>query len=360
MTNSETQHSLDRQAVLAIDASAQIDDILAMPDHIEDALWRAESAMLAPSAEPVDALIVCGMGGSAIGADLAVALAGDRIRRPVQVVRGYDLPAWAGPRTAVLCSSYSGNTEETLSCYEQAVAAGAPVYVVSSGGTISEQAHAAGLPVIGLPGILLPRCAVAYGVVGTIEAGIAAGVFDPALRTELAAAAAPLRELAAAWAPDAEDGAAPKRLARAADGELTITYGAGLTAPVAYRWACQINENADQPAMHAVLPEANHNEICWWGAASAPGPRVAWLLRDSGQHERVRRRIEFTAETLRAAGAAVETIDTQGQTAADRLFSAVLLGDLISLNLAVLRGVDPSPMPAIDNLKVRLGRPAIT
>lgn len=353
----ETTHSLSREDVLTVDTAAQIDDILAMPDHIEDALWRAESAMLAPATEPADALVVCGMGGSAIGADLAIALAAGRTRRPVVVLRGYDLPSWAGPRTAVLCSSYSGNTEETLSCHRQAEALGAPIYVVSSGGELSERAHVAGTPVIGLPGILLPRCAVAYGVVGTIEVGIAAGVFDPAIRAELAAAPGPLRELASAWSPDAADDAPPKRMARLADGALTITYGAGLTAPVAYRWACQINENAEQPAMHAALPEANHNEICAWGDATAPRPSVAWLLRDRDQHERVKLRIDYTAEALTAAGARAEVIDTIGETAADRIFGGVLLGDLLSLYLAVLRGVDPSPMPAIDNLKDRIGRP---
>lgn len=351
-TETET---LNRERVLAVDTAAQIDDILAMPDHITDALWRAESAMMAPAA--ASSLVVCGIGGSAIGADLAVALCGDATVRPFTVLRGYDLPAWVGPETAVLCSSYSGNTEETLSAYRQAVERGANVYVVSSGGLLSELAHDAGQPVIGLPGILQPRASIAYGIVSAIEIGIVTGVVDRAMRDQLAAAAGPLREQATSWSPEAGDEVLPKRLAREARGRLTVTYGAQLTAPVAYRWKCQINENAKLPAWNAALPESNHNEINSWEGAGETGRQLAWFLRDAGQHERVRRRIEINAEIVAGSGADAEIIDTAGETAAERLFSSILLGDLVSLYLAVLRGVDPSPVPVIEGLKDRLGRP---
>lgn len=356
MTMTTENDTLNRERVLAIDMAAQIDDILAMPDHITDALWRAESAMMAPA--EASSLVVCGIGGSAIGADLAVALCGDELARPISVLRGYDLPAWVGSETAVLCCSYSGNTEETLSAYNQAVERGSRVFVASSGGLLSELAHDAGQPVIGLPGILQPRASIAYGVTSAIEIGIVTGIVDSALRGQLAAAAGALRDLTARWSPDAAEDALPKRLAREARGRLTVTYGARLTAPVAYRWKCQINENAKLPAWSATLPESNHNEINSWQGAGETGQQLAWFLRDAGQHERVRRRIELNAEIVTAAGAAAEIIDSVGETPAERLFSSVLLGDLTSLYLAVLRGVDPSPVPVIEGLKDRLGRPA--
>ncbi|MBI4898651.1 MAG: bifunctional phosphoglucose/phosphomannose isomerase [Actinobacteria bacterium] len=349
------QNPLSRDDVLAVDAAALVDDILAMPDHIEDAIWRAESAMLRPS--PSEALVICGMGGSAIGADLAVAALGETIDKPVCISRGYDLPSWVGPRHAAIFSSYSGNTEETLSCYEQATTRGVPAYVVSSGGMISEQAHSAGVPVIGLPGILQPRASVGYGVVSVLEIGIATGVVNAAVRADLAAASSLLRELVAEWGPDTPADALPKQMARDAQAGVTITYGAQLTAPVAYRWKCQINENAKLTAASAELPEANHNEINGW-QNRALNPRVAWLLRDAGQHERVRARIELTAEAVAEAGAQTQIIDTRGASPLERLFSAVLLGDLVSLYMAVLAGVDPSPVPLIEGLKDRLGRPA--
>ena len=138
-----------------------LDDVLAIPDHLRDALWRVESARL----EPAEAagLMVCGMGGSAIGGDLAAAALGDRLTRPLVTVRGYELPSWATPEWTVLCSSYSGNTEETLACFAAAEALGARRHRRQHRRRRwSSGAREAGVPVIGLPGICQPRAAVAY------------------------------------------------------------------------------------------------------------------------------------------------------------------------------------------------------
>ena len=139
-----------------------IDDVLAIPDHLLDALWRLESARL----EPADAagVMVCGMGGSAIGGDLAAAALGDRLTRPLITVRGYELPSWVTPEWTLLCSSYSGATEETLACFAAGEALGARRIVASTGGPLVEAARQAGVPVVGLPGIFAPRAAVAYMV----------------------------------------------------------------------------------------------------------------------------------------------------------------------------------------------------
>jgi glucose/mannose-6-phosphate isomerase len=347
--------SLGSAEIAAVDTSGMLGDILAMPDHIEDAIWRAESAMLEP-ARSGGAIVVCGMGGSAIGADLAAAIAAPDAARPFATVRGYDLPSWVGERDVVVLSSYSGATEETLSCFEQARDRGAQLYVVSSGGPLSEAAHRAGIPVIGLPGIFQPRVAVAYGVVAVLEIAIANGIVPATLRTELGAAATLLRELGGRWTADAED-ALPKRLAREAYGRLPVIYGAGLTEPVAYRWRCQINENAKRPAWSAALPEANHNEICAWEGASEVTEHAAWFLADSGQHPRIAERMRIASQIASGHRARTETIAGVGDSRAERLFSLVLLGDLVSLNLAVLHGVDPTPVPLIEDLKDRLGRP---
>lgn len=344
--------TLDSTGIKAVDTAGMLGDILAMADHIPDASWRAESAFLEPGS--ASALVVCGMGGSAIGADLAAAVIGRSAKRPLVTNRGYDLPAWVGEGHAVVLSSYSGSTEETLSCFNQAKDSGANLYVVSSGGVLSEQAHAAGIPVIGLPGIFKPRAAVAYGVVAVIEIAIANGVADASLRDDLVAASELLRELAAEWGPDADD-ALPKRLAREAYGRLPVVYGADLTLPVAYRWRCQINENAKFPAWSAGLPEANHNEICAWDGSAELTETAAWFLADSDQHPRIAERIRINSEIAARHHARTETLTGRGESRAERLFSLVLLGDLISLYLAVLRGVDPSPVAPIEELKDQLG-----
>lgn len=320
-----------------------LDDILAIPDHLRDALWRVESARL----EPGDAagLMVCGMGGSAIGGDLAAAAFGDRLARPLLTVRGYGLPSWATPEWAVLCSSYSGSTEETLACFEAAAALGARRLVASTGGELVDGARKSGVPVIGLPGILpAPRTAVAYMLVAAAEVAALAGV-GPGLRTEIDAAADFLA---------AESGRLQERAAEIAGrlGEGTpVIAGADLTAPVARRWKTQINENAKRPAFFSELPEANHNEICGWeGDAFA-----AVLLEDSDQHPRERRRFELTAEQIGASGAEAIRLEADGETRVARLLWGVMLGDLVSLKLAEKRGVDPLPVEAIEDFKVALG-----
>ncbi|MBJ7354835.1 MAG: bifunctional phosphoglucose/phosphomannose isomerase [Thermoleophilaceae bacterium] len=347
-------NALDSAGIAAVDAAGLLGDILSIPDHISDAMWRAESAMLEPGS--ADSLVVCGMGGSAIGADLAAAVIGSAATKPIVTNRSYDLPSWVGEGDAIVLSSYSGSTEETLSCFEQARGSGAKLYVISSGGLISEIAHAEGIPVIGLPGIFQPRAAVAYGVVSVIEIAIANGIAPSSIRKDLEAAAELLRGLAGEWGADSDE-SHPKRLARQAFGRLPIVYGADLTAPIAYRWKCQINENAKRPAWSAELSEANHNEICGWEGASESGGNAAWFLTDADQNERTAERVRITSEIASSHGARSEIIPSIGDTRAERLFSLVLLGDLMSFYLAVLHGVDPSPVPLIENLKDQLGRP---
>lgn len=349
-----SENALDSAGIAAVDAAGLIGDILAIPDHISDAMWRAESAFLEPGS--ANALVVCGMGGSAIGADLAAAIIGPAATRPIATNRDYSLPPWVGEGDAIVLSSYSGSTEETLSCFEQAKESGARLYVVSSGGPISEAAHAAGIPLIGLPGIFQPRAAVAYGVVAVAEIAIANGIAPASLRKDFSAAADLLRKLGTEWAPDADDSLA-KRLAREAYGRIPVIYGSGVTDPVAYRWKCQINENAKRPAWSASLSESNHNEICGWEGASELAEHAAWFLLDRDQNPRIAERARINSEIASSHRGRAEQIETIGESRAERLFSLVLLGDLMSLYLGVLHGVDPSPVPLIENLKDQLGRP---
>jgi glucose/mannose-6-phosphate isomerase len=324
-----------------------IDDVLAIPDQLRDALWRIESARL----EPGDSagVMVCGMGGSAIGADLAAAALGDRLTRPLVTVRGYELPSWATPEWTVLCSSYSGQTEETLACFAAAEALGARRMVVSTGGALVDDAREAGLPVVGLPGIFQPRAAVAYMFATAAEVAALAGA-APRVHTEIDAAAAFLeRELEDLQARAAE-------IAAQLEGTVPVIHGADLTAPVARRWKTQVNENAKVPAFFTELPEADHNELCGWEAAE--GRFAAVFLEDSDQHPRERRRFELTAAAVAANGAAAVRVETLGETRVARLFWATMLGDLVSLELARARGVDPLPVEAIERLKEAMARPS--
>ena len=254
-----------------------LEDVLAIPDHLRDALWRVDSARIAPA--EAAGLFVCGMGGSAIGGDLAAAALGDRLRHPLLTIRDYGLPSWAGPEWAVLCSSYSGETEETLSCFEAAGDLGARRIVASTGGALVELARPAEVPVIGLPGLLpAPRVGVAYMLVCAAEVAALTGV-APRMADEVEAAAGFLEQRTEELRTRA------KEIAASLEGALPIVYGADLTGPVAQRWKTQINENAKLPSFFVALPEADHNDICGWDGVPATGARaVAVMLEDGGQH----------------------------------------------------------------------------
>jgi glucose/mannose-6-phosphate isomerase len=315
-----------------------IDDVLGIPDHLRDALWRVESARL----EAADAagLMVSGMGGSAIGADLAAAALGDRLTKPLLTVRGYALPSWATPEWTVLCSSYSGNTEETLACFDAAAALGARRVVASTGGALVDRARAAAVPVVGLPGIFQPRAAVAYFVVVAAEIAALAGI-APRIHTEIDAAAAFLAEQADELQFQA------KEIAALIAGAVPVIYGADATAPVARRWKTQVNENAKFPAYWGELPEADHNEIVGWSGAAGDERPAAILLEDRDQHPRVARSFEVTAAAIAANAAAVVRVESAGETRIARILWTTMLGDLVSLELARQRGVDPVPIEPI-------------
>ena len=206
-----TAPTLDSAAVAGCDPTGQAAEILDLAAHLRDAIWRVDSATMRPVDAP-GGLIVAGMGGSGIGGRLARAAIGPRARRPITIVGGYALPSWAGPHTLVLCSSYSGATEETLSCYDHAADLGAPRLVATTGGALAECARRDGVPVIPLPGGFQPRAAVGYAFVAALEAATLAGV-APSLRGEIEAAAVVVERLAAEWGPDGPPDGPAKALA---------------------------------------------------------------------------------------------------------------------------------------------------
>jgi glucose/mannose-6-phosphate isomerase len=341
---------LDAAACAAVDSTGQIGEALGLSEHLRDALWRVDSAGIA-RLEASGGLIVAGMGGSSVGGRLAAGALGPRLRRPLALAMGYDIPSWIGRETLVLCSSYSGSTEEALATYDAAKEAGAPRIVATTGGPLAQRARADGVPVVPLPGGFQPRAAVGYSLVTALEAAALCGA-APSLRGEVEGAAALAAELAREWGPGgAEDGDA-KRIARSLHGTIPVITGAGLTASVAYRWKCQINENAEQPAFASKLPEHDHNEIVGWAGAERRVSAV--FLEDPQAGERVAHRTDVTADIAAEGAAVVERVSARGETRLERLVSLVLLGDLVSLYMAVLRGVDPVSVRAIEVLKERL------
>jgi len=321
-----------------------LEDVLDIPNHIRDALWRVETAHLKPRSS--SGFLVCGMGGSAIGAELARGAIGDRLTGPLVVVRSYRLPHWVTEDWAVLASSYSGDTEETLSSFEAAGEVGTQRWAAGTGGRLGVLARENNIGMVGLPGMFQPRVTVAYMTVVAMCTAHLAGV-APDLRKELEEAASYLdscKERLQGLALELADGINETPI---------VVHGAELTTPVARRWANQFNENAKQLSFAAEIPEANHNLMEAWSKGT--GGLGAIFLNDSGQSPREHRRMELTAETISGTGAPVFSVKTEGETRTERLFWAVMLGDLVSVAVAEKRGIDPLPVHEIENFKRRLG-----
>lgn len=324
---------------------SMLDDVLAQPHQLGDALWRVEAADV-PKRDLDGGLVVCGMGGSAVGGDLAAAAIGPRAVRPVRTVRGYALEAWVGEDTLVLCASYSGSTEETLACFEAAGACGAHRVALTTGGELAERARAEDVPVIGVPSGLQPRAAVAYMTVGVLECASLCGA-GPPLREEIEGAADVLAKLG-------NDRSEAGEIAAVLSGTVPVVHGAGLTAAPAWRWKTQLNENAKMAAFASELPEANHNEIEGWAAGRRVAPFSAAVLFAPGLHPRLRLRAEATAELLERGGVPVVRAQARGGSPVAEVLSLVMLGDLVSLELAALAGTDAVPVDAIERFKTAL------
>lgn len=348
--------------VAAYDRSDMLGAIAGLPQQLLDGYAMARERLAGaffgtfpaiPPAEP-DGVAICGMGGSAIGADLILACLTD-LGVPAAVVRGYELPPWVGPETLVVVVSYSGETEESLACAGGARARGCAPVCVAAGGSLAAFAAAEGLPCVLVPGGGQPRASVGYLSMPLLATLEAAG-----LCSEHAADVAGAADLLAAdnevLGPDSDDASNPaKALARRLEGRLAVVYGAGPTVPVARRWKGQVNENAKAPAFFNELSELDHNEIMGW--TSQPHTTAATLalfLGDESLDPRLARRAELTAREYESLGVATEQVASRGASRLGRLFSLVQLGDYASFYLALLYGVDPTPVDAIERFKDRL------
>lgn len=356
MTESSVIDPLSPDALRAADPHDILADALSLPDQLRDAVWKVESAGLTPWDSP-GGLVIAGMGGSGIGGALAIAAIGDEATRPIAIAQGYELPSWTTPDTTVLCISYSGGTEETLACYEAAGVIGARRVVATTGGDLGALARRDGVPVLPIAGGLQPRAALGYVFAAAIEVAGLCGV-APRRTPELDVAAAHLEELVAAWGPGAPADSEAKTLARQLIGTTPLIYGAGPTRAVAYRWKCQLNENAKVHAFSHGLPELDHNELMGWERAGELGRFAAIFLADDDLHPRVQERIDVTRALIEDQAAVAVVVPSRSGTGVERLLALALLGDLVSIYLAALTGVDPSAIAGIDELKARLGRTA--
>jgi glucose/mannose-6-phosphate isomerase len=303
------------------------------------------------------AIVVCGMGGSGIAGDVVRGLLADRLNCPIVVSKGYGLPRFCGPKTLLLAVSYSGNTEETVAAYEEAASRECRTVSVSAGGRLRELAEVRNGFHVELPADApMPRAALGY-LVGAVLGFVDHSYGWSDLFTDVSATARYLDELAPRWNParPTERNEA-KALAEWLVGRTPVIWGSeGLLEPVALRWKNQMNENAKVPAFWSLLPELDHNEVEGWSSDTAQEFAVI-ALRHPGEHPRVAERFALTVELASEAGLDAREVRAEGDGPLEWLFSQTLLGDFVSTYLAIIRGVDPTPVPALTGLKERLRR----
>lgn len=326
--------ALPEQVAAAVDLAAGVDDL---PDH-----------------DDIENVVVLGMGGSGIAGDVVREVAGPFMPVPVVVHKGYGTPNFIDEHSLVFAVSFSGNTEETIDAATNAAMQGGRVIALSSGGELESLAGEWGAPHIRLPGdIPMPRAGIGAVSVPPLVVLEQVGLF-PGARSWIGAAVDQLakrRDQLVADANPALD------LAEQLDRQIPLVYGGGgLGLAAATRWKCQINENAKAPAFFNVHPELCHNEICGWGQHGDVTRQVLQVvdLRHEYEHPQLARRFELVDDVLGEVVGGVHQVVAEGDGPLAQLFDLVLFGDFVSLHLAYLAGVDPGPIPILDDLKRRM------
>jgi glucose/mannose-6-phosphate isomerase len=343
----------DMAAMERADPEGMLGFVAGFPNQVEEA-WRITRPIELPWGPP-RAVAVLGMGGSAIGGDLVRGIWSDRVSVPLEVVRGYELPAWVDRETLVIASSKSGGTEETVSALSTALERRCPVAVVTTGGPLRDVAQRAGLPLATFPAQGQPRSAVGYSM------GILAGILERAGvlaldEAEIAAGAASAREMGARCAPDVPTASNPaKQLAWSLVDRYAVITGGGFLAPVARRWKAQLNENGKATAAFDELPEATHNTVVGFEQPESLRDHLFVVFLTSAlDHPRNGRRAGVIAELLQTSNVGHEIVETSGAGRLGHALSAITLGDYMSVYVAFTYAVDPTPVVAIDHIKARL------
>lgn len=338
-----------------LDSLGMFDATAGLPEQVEQAAAAARSASLAlPHHDGIENVVVLGMGGSGIAGDVVREVAGPFMAAPVVVHKGYGTPNFIGDGTLVFAVSFSGGTEETLEGAVEAFEAGAHLVCISHGGELATLAAEWGVPHLPIAdGIPMPRAGIGAVGVPPLVVLERIGLF-PGASSWIDAAVAQLRrrrdELVA-------DGNQAELLARRIGQQLPLFYGGGgLGGLAALRWKNQCNENAKVPAYWNEVPELCHNELAGWGQHGDVTRQLLHLvnLRHDFEHPQVSRRFDLVAELLDEVVAGVEEVRAEGDGPLAQLLDLMFVGDFTSLHLAFQAGVDPGPIPVLDEVKARL------
>ncbi|HEY7667383.1 MAG TPA: bifunctional phosphoglucose/phosphomannose isomerase [Actinomycetota bacterium] len=344
----------DVEALRSGDPQDMLGAVLGLPRDCRAAFDASRAIGDLPTADGATAVLFCGMGGSAVAGDVVRSVFRGRLGVPVEVNRSPVLPEYAGPHTLVVCSSYSGNTAETLASFREAVVRGCRVLVITSGGTIADEASTAGIPVVPVPGGAQPRAALGHLGFASLGALASTGLL-PRLEDDVSEAIDRVADVMAGSAPGVPTERNPaKGLATRIADRTPVIWGAdGIGAVAAMRWKTQLNENAKIPAWWSSMSELDHNELVGW--ADRNGDRSFVIaLRHADEDPELPPRFPLSLDVARGAGALTDEVWGEGASPLAQLMSLIAVGDLTSVYVALAHAIDPTPVEVIERLKAAL------
>lgn len=307
-----------------------------------------------PAHDDIENVVVLGLGGSGIAGDVVTVIAGPFMPVPVVVHKGYGIPNFISDKTLVFAISFSGDTEETLEAATEAGLAGGRLVCISHGGELRELAGEWSVPHLPIAdGIPMPRAGIGAVSAPPLVVLEKVGLF-PGASAWIDAAVAQLARRRDQLAADDNPAAS---LARRIGRTMPIVYGGGGIGHVAaLRWKAQFNENAKVPAFANVIPELCHNEVCGWGQNGDITRQTMHLvnLRHEFEHPQVARRFDLVTEAVSEVVADVDTVVAEGDGPLAQLLDLMLVGDFVSLHRAAQEGLDPGPVPILDDIKAAL------
>jgi len=321
----------------------------------EQASYNVELQNVENDNRPLSNVVVAGMGGSALAGLLVKSWLRSEMTLPFEVVRTYDLPAYVNKSTLLIISSYSGNTEETLSCLQQAESKGAQIAIIAAGGRLISHANQNQITYALLPADMQPRMAVIYNLCALVVLLANFQIVSNSKINEIASKTDWLRSESSKWASDvATNNNYAKQLALQAVGKTAVFYGGLLTAPVAYKWKISWNENAKNVAFWNEYPEFNHNEFIGWTSHPVEKPYVIFDLISSFENPRILKRFEISDRLLSGQRPKSMVINLEGKSVIEQLLWGSILADYVSVYVAILNNVNPMPVLLIEKLKQEL------
>ncbi len=300
-------------------------------------------------------VVVAGMGGSALAADFVKVLLARTLTVPFEVVKGYTLPAYAGPNTLVIASSHSGNTEETMACMEEALARGCQLAAIATGGKVKAKAAERNVMFAEIPHDTQPRMGMIYNLRVLLQILVVYKLISVNVYDDLAATEEWLKQESDAWTKDVPTTHNyAKQLALTAVGKTPVFYGGALTAPVAYKWKISWNENAKNVAFWNQYPEFNHNEFLGWTSHPVEKPFVIFDLVSDLENPRILKRFELSDRLLSGLRPKANTVPLAGDTLLKQMLWGCVLADFVSIYVAILNNVDPTQVDLIERFKKEL------